>query len=286
MFEKKKLRDLIMAKKADEVKEHNDEVAQRRKRYKNDVEAIDKLIDELRDLWFDFTKKYQQDLTAAFEVSKCLSDNLMVKYDYTERFKEEGVKGLKKNFEMRMYTYRKDKATPNSFNRVDSDWRSMPFETLNNPALGYKRCRLPGNDFFVVEDAINSMCSNNHYGSYFMFSPTDTEHNLYIGRYLYSLEEYLKRMKETEYPKETHEELSQTVLMMKALFITFKNYMKDLQKVVEERCKDEETLKKEQEEREKETQKLLLEEKRQEAKELEEELKKKQEEIDQLTKAK
>ena len=285
MFEEKKLRDLIMAKKADEVKKQNEAVAQRRKKYQKDVEAIDKLIDELRYLWFDFTKKYQQDLTAAFEVSKCLSDNLELEHKYTEQFKEEGVKGLKKNFEMRMYTYRKDKFTPNCFSCVNSELRDMLFKTFNNPTLG-KRCRLPGNDFFVVEDAINRMCRNNHYGSYFMFSPTDTEHNLYIGKYLYPLEEYLKRMKETEYPKETHEELSHTVLMMKALFITTKNYMKDLQRFVEERCKDEETLKKEQEEREKENQKLLLEEKRQEAKELEEELKKKQAEIDQLTKAK
>lgn len=286
MFEEKKLRDLIMAKRADEVKKHNDEVAQRRKRYKKDVEAIDKLIDELRDLWFDFAKKYQQDLTAAFEVSKCLSDNLVWEYNYTEQFKEEAVKGLKKNFEMKMYTFRKDKSIPNYINRVNSNWRSMLFETLNNGTLGDKLCHLTGNDFFVAEDAKNSMCRNNHYGSFFVFSPTDTEHNLYIGSYLYPLEEYLKRMKETEYPKETHEELSQTVLMMKALFITFKNYMRDLQKVVEERCKDEKTLKKEQEEREKESQKLLLEEKKQEAKKLEEELKKKQEEIDQLTKAK
>ena len=204
-FDKGRLCELIMATKSANEKKEEKERKERMEMQKGIVEKNIKLVDELRALWHDFVSRHQKELTDIFEVSKCLFENLNWKCEHTECFVNgDAVKGLDISFMMELSIRYKG-------------------ERFGN--------RIPENDYFIARGNIEKWNQESG-GILFMFSPTDTENNIFLSEELFSLEEYLNRIVNSEHPNVANACIVETIILFKALFIAIKNYKKRLEEYI------------------------------------------------------
>lgn len=218
-FDKGRLCELIMTAKSVVEEKKENERKERLEMQKSIVEKNVKLADELRALWHDFVSQHQKDLTDIFEVSKCLFENLGCRYENTECFCDKEVKGLDSSFLMDLTIRCKEEESD------DTQFIDPQAIATGHPCklLTKKRDEIPENDYFIAK-------CNMKRGILFMFSPTDTENNIFLSEELYSLEEYLNKIITSDNPSVANTDLVETTLMFKALFIAIESYKKNLER--------------------------------------------------------
>jgi len=227
-FDKGRLCELIMTAKSVVEEKKEKERKERLEMQKSIVEKNVKLADELRALWHDFVSQHQKDLTDIFEVSKCLFENLGCRYKNTECFCDKEVKGLDSSFLMDLTIHcKKEKFDDTQL--FDTQFIDPQAIVLGRPCKFLrKRDEIPENDYFIAKGNMEKWNQKN--GILFMFSPTDTENNIFLSEERFSLEEYLNRIITSEHPSVANTDLVETTILFKALFIAIESYKKNLER--------------------------------------------------------